>query len=111
MNLAATDNSNSTLVIDKKSKFDYSNVLSFLSENGYVRVSGVKESGEFSVKGDIIDVFPTGYENPIRINIFGSDIEKLEQFNTKTQKKITTIERFIVNPFNEFVFNQNCIVR
>ena len=107
MNLAAVDNSNPTLIIDKKSKFDYSNVLSYLSENGYVRVSGVKESGEFSVKGDIIDVFPTGYENPIRINIFGSDIEKLEQFNTKTQKTITTIERFIVNPFNEFVFNQN----
>ena len=107
MNLAAADNSNPTLIIDKKSKFDYSNVLSYLSESGYVRVSGVKESGEFSVKGDIIDVFPTGYENPIRINIFGSDIEKLEQFNTKTQKTITTIERFIVNPFNEFVFNQN----
>ena len=107
MNLAAVDNSNPTLIIDKKSKFDYSNVLSYLSENGYVRVSGVKESGEFSVKGDIIDVFPTGYENPIRINIFGSDIEKLEQFNIKTQKKITAIERFIVNPFNEFVFNQN----
>ena len=107
MNLAAADNSNPTLIIDKKSKFNYSNVLSYFSENGYVRVSGVKESGEFSVKGDIIDVFPTGYENPIRINIFGSDIEKLEQFNTKTQKTITTIERFIVNPFNEFVFNQN----
>ena len=107
MNLTATDNLNSSLVIDKSSKFDYDFILSFLSKNGYVRVSGVKESGEFAVKGDIIDIFPTEYENPIRINIFDSDIEKLEQFNTKTQKTITTIKRFIIYPFNEFVFNQN----
>ena len=107
MNLTATDNLNSSLVIDKSSKFDYDFILSFLSKNGYVRVSGVKESGEFAVKGDIIDIFPTEYENPIRINIFDSDIEKLEQFNTKTQKTITAIKRFIIYPFNEFVFNQN----
>ena len=107
MNLTATDNLNSPLVIDKSSKFDYDFILSFLSKNGYVRVSGVKESGEFAVKGDIIDIFPTEYENPIRINIFDSDIEKLEQFNTKTQKTITAIKRFIIYPFNEFVFNQN----
>ena len=107
MNLTSAESSNQTLVIDSKSKFDYNNVLTFLSQNGYVRVSGVKESGEFSVKGDIIDVFATGYENPIRINIYGSDIEKIEHFNSKNQKILTVIERFIVNPFNEFVFNQN----
>ena len=107
MNLTATDNLNSSLVIDKSYKFDYDFILSFLSKNGYVRVSGVKESGEFAVKGDIIDIFPTEYKNPIRINIFDSDIEKLEQFNTKTQKTITAIKRFIIYPFNEFVFNQN----
>ena len=107
MNLAVSDNLSSNLVIDKKTKFNYNNVLVFLSENGYVRVSGVRESGEFSVKGDIIDIFPTGYEYPIRINIFDSDIEKLEQFNLKTQSSIGPIERFVISPFNEFVFNQN----
>ncbi len=107
MNLAVSDNLSSNLVIDKKTKFNYNNVLVFLSENGYVRVSGVRESGEFSVKGDIIDIFPTGYEYPIRINIFDSDIEKLEQFNLTTQSSIGPIERFVISPFNEFVFNQN----
>ena len=70
MNLTATDNLNSPLVIDKSSKFDYDFILSFLSKNGYVRVSGVKESGEFAVKVDIIDIFPKKYKNPIRFNIF-----------------------------------------
>ena len=73
--------------------------MTFLSENGYVRVSGVKESGEFSVKGDIIDIFPTGYEYPIRINIFDSDIEKLEQFNLTTQSSIGPIETFCYQSF------------
>ena len=82
MSLAVSNNLSSNLVIDKKTKFNYNNVLSFLSENGYVRVSGVRESGEFSVKGDIIDIFPTGYEYPIRINIFDSDKEKRYNLNT-----------------------------
>ena len=64
MNLTATDNLNSPLVIDKSSKFDYDFILSFLSKNGYVRVSGVKESGEFAVKGDIIAVSYTHLKLP-----------------------------------------------
>ena len=70
MNLAPAESNNQTLVIDSKSKFDYNNVLTFLSENGYVRVSGVKESGEYS--GSIISflfklliILPRFISNPI----------------------------------------------
>ena len=45
-----------------------------------------------------------GQVTPIRINIFDSDIEKLEQFNLTTQSSIGPIERFVISPFNEFVF-------
>lgn len=95
------------LNIEKTEKFNYENVLNFLSENGYVRVSSVRESGEFSVKGDVFDIFPSGYDHPVRINILENEIEKLEQFNIKTQKPVSKIVRFVINPFNEFVFNQN----
>ena len=69
-----------SLVINKDDNFEYQHTIDYLGENGYIRVSNVRETGEFSVKGDVIDIFPSGYDNPVRVDIFGNDIEKLQIF-------------------------------
>ena len=43
----------------------------------------------------------------VRINIFGDEIEKFEEFNPKNQKSIQSLFRLIIKPFNEFSFNQS----
>ena len=96
-----------SLVIDKNEAFKYQDTINYLVENGYIRVSNIRESGEFSVKGDVIDIFPSGYDSPVRIDTFGDAIEKLQLFNLIDQKSIEDIKRLIIYPFNEFVFNQN----
>ena len=96
-----------SLVINKDDNFEYQHTIDYLGENGYIRVSNVRETGEFSVKGDVIDIFPSGYDNPVRVDTFGNEIEKLQIFNLKDQKPIDDIRRLIVYPFNEFLFNQN----
>ena len=96
----------SNLNINLDNKFDYELTLNYLSTNGYVRVSSIREPGEFSVKGDVIDIFPSEFVKPIRINLFGNDIDKFEEFDLKTQKTIQKISRAIIRPFNEFAFNQ-----
>ena len=96
-----------SLVINKDDNFEYQHTIDYLGENGYIRVSNVRETGEFSVKGDVIDIFPSGYDNPVRVDTFGNEIEKLQIFNLKDQKPIDDIKRLIVYPFNEFLFNQN----
>ena len=96
----------SNLNINFESEFDYEYTLNYLSSNGYVRVSSIREPGEFSVKGDVIDIFPSEFAKPIRINLFGDKIEKFEEFELKTQKTIQQINRAIIRPFNEFAFNQ-----
>ena len=96
----------SNLNINFESEFDYEYTLNYLSSNGYVRVSSIREPGEFSVKGDVIDIFPSEFVKPIRINLFGDKIEKFEEFELKTQKTIQQINRAIIRPFNEFAFNQ-----
>ena len=96
----------SNLNINLDNKFDYEFTLNYLSTNGYVRVSSIREPGEFSVKGDVIDIFPSEFVKPIRINLFGNDIDKFEEFDLKTQKTIQKISRAIIRPFNEFAFNQ-----
>ena len=95
-----------SLVINKNDNFEYQHTIDYLGENGYIRVSNVRETGEFSVKGDVIDIFPSGYDNPVRVDTFGNEIEKLQIFNLKDQKPIDDIKRLIVYPFNEFLFNR-----
>ena len=98
---------NENLNINIEEKFDYERTINYLSANGYARVSSIRENGEFSVKGDVIDIFPTDFKNPVRINIFGDEIEKFEEFNPKNQKSIQSLFRLIIKPFNEFSFNQS----
>ena len=87
----------SNLNINFESEFDYEYTLNYLSSNGYVRVSSIREPGEFSVKGDVIDIFPSEFAKPIRINLFGDKIEKFEEFELKTQKTIQQINLSLIH--------------
>lgn len=73
-------------------------------ELGYERVPTVESRGEFSVRGGIVDVFPPDAENPIRIDLFGTDIESIRYFDLHTQrslKKQPDLERFTLLPARE----------
>lgn len=59
-----------------------------LLENGYSREYRVNYNGEFSLRGDILDVFPADEENPVRIEFFGSEVEKIKCFDVETQLTI-----------------------
>ena len=47
----------------------------FLVSNGYMRTDTVREAGEFAIRGGIIDVFPPSYDTPVRIDLFGDEVE------------------------------------
>jgi len=101
------DSDRNPIILESGTITNYNQLINQLTENGYVRVSTINELGEFSVKGDIIDIFPNGYKDPIRINLYGNEIEKIEDFELKDGSKINKIKRVIINPFSEFTFNQN----
>ena len=101
------DSDRNPIILESGTITNYNQLINKLTENGYVRVSTINELGEFSVKGDIIDIFPNGYKDPIRINLYGNEIEKIEDFELKDGSKINKINRVIITPFSEFTFNQN----
>src|SRR5688500_18259328 len=53
----------------------------FLQRNGYQRVDTVREPGEYAIRGGIIDLFPPGYEEPLRIDLFGIEIDSIRAFD------------------------------
>lgn len=70
---------------------------------GYTRDSLVTKTGEFAVRGFIIDIFPIDEENPIRIEFFDDEIESIRYFNAENQKSLENVKKIIINPYFEFI--------
>ncbi len=77
---------------------------------GYKRTPMVEGSGEFSVKGDIVDIFPSSLENPVRIDFFGDTIEKMRRFDAITQRTVGEIDSIDLLPQREIIFEQDNII-
>jgi len=84
-------------------KFDPKELVNLLYKSGYSRDTIVNKTGEFAVRGFIIDIFPIGIENPIRIEFFDDEIESIRYFDPDTQKSLKNIDEIIINPYSEFL--------
>jgi transcription-repair coupling factor (superfamily II helicase) len=72
-----------------------------LALSGYERVDRVEERGQFAVRGGIVDVFPTTGREPIRIELFGDEVESLRAFSPFTQRALRDVEDVVVYPAAE----------
>lgn len=72
---------------------------------GYKRSTMVSDISEFSVRGDIIDVFSLG-EHPIRIELWGDEIVDLRFFNNETQKSIEKVKECTIKPIYKFIVDR-----
>jgi transcription-repair coupling factor (superfamily II helicase) len=80
-----------------------------LLAGGYTRVSLVEERGEFSVRGNILDIFPPTEKCPLRLEMAGDDIESIRRFDPGSQRSTGTTDTFIVSPASEIVINPNTL--
>ena len=74
-----------------------------LVASGYTRDTIVTKTGEFGVRGFIIDVFPVDEENPIRIEFFDDEIDSIRIFDSETQKSLESIRKILIKPYFEFI--------
>jgi transcription-repair coupling factor (superfamily II helicase) len=68
---------------------------------GYERVERVEERGQFAVRGGLVDVFPTTGREPLRVELFGDEIESIRAFSPFTQRTLHPVERAVVHPAAE----------
>lgn len=83
-------------------KFDLEQQKLRLVQAGYHLVDTVYDHGEFAVRGSIMDIFASGQEAPIRIDLFDDEIDTLKFFDPETQRTTTTLKSFTVLPAKEF---------
>ena len=70
---------------------------------GYVRDTLVNKTGDYGVRGFIIDVFPIGLDNPVRIEFFDDEIDSIRYFDPDSQKSINNINEVEIYPYIEFI--------
>lgn len=90
-------------------KLNFEEFLHYVSINGYTRVEQVMEAGEYAVRGDIIDIFPSGAEQPLRIDLFDDEIERLRLFEVETQRSSKDLKFYNFDSANEVVLDKNTI--
>lgn len=84
-------------------------INSFLTSCGFIRTEQVMENGEYAVRGGILDIFPTGSDNPIRIDFFGDEVDSLSYFDVMTQKTIGPANELILSPTSEYALTPESI--
>jgi transcription-repair coupling factor (superfamily II helicase) len=69
-----------------------------LTRLGYERVSLVEAEGQWSRRGDLVDIFPVSAELPVRLEWFGDELEKIREFDPSTQRSLDRIEQIFLTP-------------
>ncbi len=92
-------------------RIDREQLLVCLARNGYRRSGTVVEPGEYAVRGGIIDVYPTGSEQPVRLDLFGDMLEAIRGFDPLTQRSLAKVSRVELRPVSEVLLDQEAIAR
>ena len=72
-----------------------------LTEMGYERESQVEGPGQYAVRGGIVDIFPLTEELPVRIELWGDEIDSIRSFDTESQRSVENLDKVTIYPASE----------
>ena len=82
-------------------------LVDMLLLNGYENVPQVMEKGEFSVRGDIVDIYSPSYTEPVRISFFDTEVDQIKTFDRETQRSTGQLEETVAVPATVFAFPED----
>lgn len=82
-------------------------ICAALVAGGYERADCVEGSGQFSVRGGIIDLFPPAAENPVRVELWGDEIDTIYAFDAETQRRTDAVDEVSLFPAAELTIEDN----
>jgi len=87
-----------TVTLEQGEEYDFQTLTQQLVASGYIKESAVTQPLELSVRGGIVDVFPLGVENPLRLEFFGDTLESIRTFSITSQRSIKKLETVHIPP-------------
>lgn len=100
---------NSVRLVKVGGKLSFNDFIHYAALNGYNRVEQVIEPGEYAVRGDIIDIFPVGTNEPLRIDLFDDEVERIRTFDAMTQRTTGELTHYSFQVMGEVALDENTI--
>lgn len=97
------------LTISYGQEIDLENIINSFIVKGYERVDMIEGTGQFSVRGGLIDFYPINRANPIRIELFDDEVDSIRVFDIKNQRSIDSLDKVDIPPFKEVLIENNII--
>ncbi len=96
-------------LIQKDEEIDREALIDKLVCGGYTRSTIVEEPGDFSIRGGIVDIFTPLYSDPLRVELFGDQVDSIRFFSAANQRKINDVDEAIILPAKEIVLNEKSL--
>ena len=99
------------MALKRGGRVDPKALAEFLEANGYHRTGTVMEHGEYAIRGGIVDLFPAGESEPVRLDLFGDEIEDFRRLDTATQRSGDRLDSLTLRPAGEMFLDAPSISR
>ncbi len=97
---------NLALEIQTGQEFSFSDLSRYLEQHEYERVDIVNNYGQFSIKGNVVDLFAPSHDDPVRIDFFGDEVETIQLFDPNTQRSYRELNSTTLFPARDLVLSQ-----
>ncbi|MGT2907593.1 transcription-repair coupling factor [Streptococcus dentiloxodontae] len=101
----------SLLEIEVGSEYDFDGIIKSLVNMGYQGVNQVLSPGEFSRRGDILDIYELTEDKPYRLEFFGDEIDGIRTFDTESQKSLEILEKIVLSPADDIILTEENFTR
>jgi len=103
------DGAKDILTIEKGSLLDLEKLAKKLVTLGYEKAYQVESQGQFSIRGDIVDIFDLTEENPYRIELWGDEVESVRSFDVLSQRSVENLSSVTIYPATEFALDESAL--
>ena len=101
---------NHVIHLEKGMTIERDGLIQKLCDMGYERETIVSETGKLGVRGYVLDIFPIDFEQPIRIEFWGDEIDSIKYFDIDSQLSMSLLDKVEVYPYTEFLLDNDCDV-
>ncbi|RII32035.1 transcription-repair coupling factor [Clostridium chromiireducens] len=98
-----------SMKLKEGAEVNFTEISRKMIQSGYERVEMVEGKGQFSLRGGILDVFPTGSTYPYRVELFGDEIESIRTFNAESQRSIEKVKKIDIFPAKEIIVSEETL--
>ncbi len=95
------------LTIENGQTAELADIICALTAAGYTRCEQVDGTGQFAVRGGILDICVPHMENPVRIEFWGDDVDSISLFDIESQRRTDTLQKISISPATEVLFDSD----